>query len=104
MCSTCMHSQMTKHIDRIEDFDFGFSFADDATQIRIEVDRLEAEQQTSQQKIDDLTDRLHKLHAAILPLLDNLSRDADKPSIHWPDRAAKIEAYKKKLQAIVEGK
>lgn len=95
---------MTKHVDRIEDFDFGFSFAEDTSQIRVEVDRLEAEQQTHQQTIEELNNRVQKLYTAILPLLDNLSRDPDKPSIHWPDRAAKIEAYKKKLQAIVEGK
>lgn len=95
---------MTKNIEQIEDFDFGFSFAEDTSQIRVEVNRLEAEQQTQQQIIDDLTDRLQRLHAAIVPLLDNLSRDPDKPSIHWPDRTVKIEAYRKKLQAIVEGK
>lgn len=95
---------MTKNIDKIEDFDFGFSFAEDNSQVQADKQRLEAEQQTYQQTIEDLNDRLRKLHAAIVPLLDNLSRDPDKPSIHWPDRAVKIEAYRKKLQAIVEGK
>jgi hypothetical protein len=95
---------MTKHTDKIEDFDFGFSFAEDTSQIRVEVDRLEAEQQNHQQTIDELNKRIQELYTAILPLLDNLSRDPDKPSILWPDRATKIEAYKKKLQAIVEGK
>ena len=95
---------MTKNIDRIEDFDFGFSFAEDPSQARMDAERLAAEQESNQQIINDLRGRLDKLHAAIIPFLDNLCRDPDKPSIHWPDRAAKIGAYKKKLQAIVEGK
>lgn len=95
---------MTKNVDKIDDFDFGFSFAEDTSQTKVDVERLENEQRNNQQVIDDLTDRLNRLHSAIIPLLDNLCRDPDKPSIHWPDRVSKIEAYKKKLKAIVEGK
>lgn len=95
---------MTKNIDKIEDFDFGFSFAEDPSQAKMDAERLAIEQENNQQVIKDLEDRLRRLHSAIIPFLDNLCRDPDKPSIHWPDRAAKIGAYKKKLQAIVEGK
>lgn len=92
---------MVKHIEKIDDFDFGFSFADDS---KNQVSQLEKERNTDQQTIKKLEERLAKLHKTILPLLDNLCKDPDKPSIHWPDRVSKIEAFKKKLQDIVEGK
>jgi hypothetical protein len=95
---------MKKNIDKIEDFDFGFSFADDGQNAKQQVEQLESARLTDQEQIDSLTNRLHSLHKAILPLLDNLCRDPDKPSILWPDRVAKIDAYRKKLQSIVEGK
>lgn len=95
---------MTKKVDKIEDFDFGFCFTDDSQDAKQQVEQLETARLSDQQQIDDLTERLRSLHRAIVPLLDNLCRDPDKPSIHWPDRVAKIDAYKRKLQAIVEGK
>lgn len=95
---------MNKNIDQIDDFDFGFSFAEDSKNIEQQVNQLETVAAADKQTIDDLQNRLDKLHKSILPLLDNLCRDPDKPSIHWPDRVAKIAAYKKKLKSIVEGK
>jgi len=95
---------MIKKIDKIEDFDFGFCFTDDSRETKQQVEQLETARLSDQEQIDNLTNRLHSLHQAIIPLLDNLCRDPDKPSIHWPDRVAKIDAYKRKLQAIVEGK
>lgn len=92
---------MVKHVDKIDEFDFGFSFADD---VKGQVTQLENERNNDQQTIKMLEERLVKLHKTILPLLDNLCKDPDKSSIHWPDRVAKIEAFKKKLQSIVEGK
>jgi hypothetical protein len=38
----------------------------------------------------------------VLPLLNNLAKDADKNAyIHWPNRATKIEEFKKKLLAVI---
>ena len=95
---------MTKTTDKIDDFDFGFSFADDVKEVQQHVDHLESIGQADRQEIEELRNRLLELHKAILPLLDNLCKDPDKPSIHWPDRVPKIEAYRKKLPKIVEGK
>ena len=45
--------------------------------------------------------RTHDMFNAIIPLLDNLLKDADKnPYIHWPNRVEKIQAFKQKLLAI----
>ena len=45
--------------------------------------------------------RTRDMYDAILPLLNNLLKDADEnPYIHWPNRTSKIEAFKKKLEGI----
>ena len=89
-----------KKLNKIDDFDFGFSFSDDSDTLN----RIESNRSSDQQTIEDLTNRLHTLHKMILPLLDNLCRDPEKPSIHWPDRVSKIQDYKTKLLDIVEGR
>jgi DNA-binding TFAR19-related protein (PDSD5 family) len=75
-----------------DDFDFGF------TTVGEEVfTEAEAAVQQGQQKAE----QIYKL---ILPLLNNLAKDADKNVyIHWPDRAKKIEQFKKKLNSILNG-
>lgn len=45
--------------------------------------------------------RTKEMYDAIVPLLDNLMKDADKnPYIHWPNRSERIQMFKKKLHAI----
>lgn len=69
----------------LDDFDFGFTTH-------------------SEEDITPPTDdRAEQMFKAILPLLRNLQKDADKnPYIKWPDRKEKIEAFISKLQAILE--
>ena len=78
------------NITELDDFDFGFtSVSDDVFA------QAEAATQEGQLKAD----RIYKM---VLPLLNNLAKDADKNAyIHWPNRAAKIEEFKKKLQSII---
>ena len=73
-----------------EDFDFGFTSTtteDIAAPIVV----------SKTNKSDEVIDKLLK---AIIPLLDNLDKDADKDVIHWPNRAEKIEEFRKKLYKI----
>lgn len=73
-----------------EDFDFGFTSTtteDIAAPIIV----------SKTNKSDEVIDKLLK---AIIPLLDNLAKDADKDVIHWPNRAEKIEEFRKKLYKI----
>lgn len=74
----------------IDDFDFGFTtVSEDVFQ------QAEAAAQDGQQKAG-------MIYKAIQPLLNNLMKDADKNAyIHWPDRKVKIEAFKKKLESIL---
>lgn len=83
-----------KQTDPIDDF--GFTFSDDTVS--------EAHLTTEKQNTDQSNKKLIALYNAIIPFLDNLCKNPEKSTIHWPDRVAKIEAYKKKLNQIVEGK
>lgn len=86
---------MKKEIDL--DFDFGFSFIDD--EVESAKEQIKSEKATA----SDLQERLDLLHDSIIPFLDNLCKNPDKSTIHWPNRVEKIEAYKKRLEQIVEG-
>ena len=78
------------NIDLDEDFDFGFTTVSEDVFLQ-----AEASVQEGQAKAETM----YKL---ILPLLNNLAKDADKNAyIHWPNRKEKIEAFKKKLQSIL---
>jgi hypothetical protein len=77
-------------IDFDDDFDFGFTTVSDEV-----FQQAEAAAEEGQQKAE----QMYKL---ILPLLNNLAKDADKNAyIHWPNRKEKIEAFKKKLQSLL---
>jgi hypothetical protein len=78
------------NIDLDEDFDFGFtSVSEDIfTQAQLTVEESQAK-----------AEAMYKL---VLPLLNNLAKDAEKNAyIHWPNRKEKIEAFKKKLQSLI---
>ena len=87
---------------KIEDFDFGFSFADE--EIHEVKKTLNAAIRGEQEKIEELEDRLKLLYSSVIPFLDNLCKNPEKSTIHWPNRVEKIQEYKQKLKLIVEGK
>ena len=52
----------------------------------------------------DNLEKLENLYNAILPLLTNLEKDADKKEyLYWPNRGAKIEEFRQHLKSIKEG-
>ena len=78
------------NITELDDFDFGFTTVSEDV-----FTQAEAATQEGQLKAE----RIYKM---VLPLLNNLAKDADKNAyIHWPNRATKIEEFKKKLQDII---
>ena len=87
---------------KIENFDFGFSFADE--EVHEVKENLEAVIREDQEKIEDLENRLKLLYSSIVPFLDNLCKNPEKSTIHWPNRVEKIQEYKDKLKLILEGK
>lgn len=69
----------------LDDFDFGFTTTN--------VDEIAAP--VSQ-------DKAQRMYNAIIPLLNNLAKDSDTNAyIHWPNRSAKIQEFKKKLDSIL---
>lgn len=76
-----------QNIDLDNDFDFGFTThsADEYVDTTL------------------VTNKARQMYDAIMPLLDNLSKDSDTNDvIKWPNRAAKIKAFKTKLKTILD--
>jgi FtsZ-binding cell division protein ZapB len=87
----------------VDNFDFGFSFVDEDYEEVKEVNtKLTQDVSTSQVKVGDLETRLEQLYNAIVPFLDNLCKNPEKSTILWPNRVEKIQAYKRKLEAIAK--
>lgn len=94
---------MKKQVDDLGDFDFGFSFTDDVIETKQQVKDLETAVMSEQDKIANLQQRISSLYNAIEPFLDNLCKNPEKSTIHWPNRVEKITQYKEKLKSIAEG-
>lgn len=75
---------MKNKVDTEHDHDFGFHFADDVSS-----------------EVDAAKDKAQKLYDAIIPFLNNLKKNPDKPNIVWPDRVKKIDIFIKKLDNIL---
>ena len=69
----------------LEDFDFGFTTF--------------SEEEVKQEG----NDKTLAMYNAIMPLLTNLKKDADKnPIINWPNRGKKIDEFIAKLNKILK--
>lgn len=96
---------MNKKPDSIEEFDFGFSFFDESyEEVSKAKNNLQTEYTSTIEQVEDLQNRVDLLYSSILPFLDNLCKNPEKSTIHWPNRVEKIEQFKKKLKQISEGK
>jgi len=87
-----------------EEFDFGFSFVDEEYDKVKEVNaNLEKEYSSSVSHVEDLQNRLDEIYGSIEFFLDNLCKNPEKSTIHWPNRVEKIQAFKKKLETLAKG-
>ena len=81
-------------------FDFGFTAMNE--------DELDAVQSVTAQveatatEVEKLQSKLTTLRNAIEPLLKNLEANPEKAYIHWPDRTAKVKAFRAHLDKIVK--
>lgn len=75
-----------------DDFDFGFEFSDDLTETVTEKELLAASAQN----------KAETMYKMIMPLLNNLKKNPDKPNIVWPDRQKKIDEFIKKLDNVLK--
>ena len=79
-------------MDVDSDFDFGIDFAEDMT----EVVSQHAETASNAQV------KAQTMYKMIMPLLNNLKKNPDKPNIVWPDREKKIDEFIKKLDNVLK--
>ena len=106
-----------------EDYDFGFSFADEEA-ANPQVPQPSNEELTAlQSKLDSLLSaqektletallksveekyraKLKEVEGMILPLLVNLKKNPDKAYIHWPNRGPVIDKQIEKITTITRG-
>lgn len=83
------------YLDLEDQDDFGFTFADEG-----ELLEENKEYSSLQEQVDDLKSRLQAVNKIFMPLLENLSKDPDKPMIKWPNRKEQIEKQIKKLKTL----
>lgn len=79
-------------LDTDNSFDFGFSFADDE-EIAAPVNSVE----------QAYKEKLIALENLILPLLQNLKKNPNKPYIKWENRVPVIDAQIEKILSITRG-
>ena len=91
------------------DDDFGFTFADEeeiqqaAVQEHVETNTiLTTNNAELASNNEELTNRIQQMYDAVIPLLKNLSKNPNQEFIKWPNRTAKIEQFKAKLDKIGE--
>jgi hypothetical protein len=82
------------YVDVNEKNDFGFTFAED------EIMNNMTQHLSLTEQVEDLKQRLHAVNIIFMPLLENLSKDPDKPMIKWPNRKDVLEKQIKKLKAL----
>lgn len=84
---------MSKNVIDIDtDFDFGFGFTDDLSDAVSEKEMAAMKAQT----------KAETMYKMIMPLLNNLKKNPEKPNIVWPDREKKIDEFIKKLDAVLK--
>jgi hypothetical protein len=87
--------QKNIYVDVNEKDDFGFTFANEE-----EIMITNTQHMTLNQQVEDLKQRLHAVNTIFMPLLENLSKDSDKPMIKWPNRKEILDKQIKKLKSL----
>jgi len=82
------------YVDVNDKNDFGFTFAED------EIMNNMTQHLSLTEQVEDLKQRLHAVNIIFMPLLENLSKDPDKPMIKWPNRKEILDKQMKKLKAL----
>lgn len=78
-------------------FDFGFTAVSETELVEFIPTAV-----NTTKKLEARENAIDRMYQAILPLLDNLSKDPEKSYILWPNRYQKIEQFRKRLDAIYQ--
>ena len=82
-------------------FDFGFTAVDEGELEAVQ--NVAAQADAALSDMEKMQEKLNNLRNAIEPLLKNLEANPDKAYIHWPDRPAKVKAFRAHLDKIMKG-
>lgn len=86
---------------QLDDFDFGFSTVSEND---LKNRENEIAKQVHSQVTQTAEQKVQRMYKMILPLLQNLKKDADTNEyIYWPNRAEKIDEFIKKLEGVANG-
>lgn len=88
-----------------DSFDFGFSAVSEEELKALEK-KLQAEVNTKSAELEQVAqsyeERLNAMYRMIIPLLNNLAKDDKKEYIYWPNRAAKMKEFIKKIDGLMK--
>lgn len=78
------------------EWDFGFSAVSED-----ELESVQMKKEELGQKQVELSLKSSKIERMILPLVDKLMQDNDKPYIYWPNRVETLTKYRKELVKLL---
>jgi hypothetical protein len=81
------------------DNDFGFTF--DVSHEEV-VKKAQTDRAADKSELMKWKSKCSEMHSMIMPLLNNLKKNPDKPTIVWPNREEKINEFIAKLNAVLE--
>lgn len=92
-------------IKELGDFDFGFTAVSE-DELKVIERELEAKVANQDKELKQVAasyeEKLRTLHKMVMPLLNNLAKDADKDYIYWPGRQKKMQDFIKQVEALVQ--
>lgn len=91
-------------VTELDDFDFGFSAVseEELRALERELQQQVAEKDTQLEEVAKTYEqKLNALYKMVMPLLNNLAKDADKDYIYWPGRQKKMLEFIKKVETLV---
>jgi len=83
--------------DKKREWDFGFSLVDEDFVAPTKAQEIEARTSQLDQTAKEIETRLNDVVSMILPLLNNLMKDPEKPTIYWPNRVEKVREFRDAL-------
>ena len=79
--------------------DFGFTFTDSHEE---STKKIQTDLTAKTADVMKWKSKCSEMHSMIMPLLNNLKKNPDKPTINWPNREEKINEFIAKLNSILE--
>ena len=92
-------------VQELGNFDFGFTAVseDELKTIERELEAKVADRDTQLKQVAaSYEERLNTLYKMVMPLLNNLAKDAEKDYIYWPGRQKKMQEFIQQVEALVK--